>query len=886
MSLWRHFTRGVRGLLDRGTADRDVRDEVEHYLEQATADLEERGLSRDEARRTARLELGDAAAIRDEVRAYGWENVVSTCAADLRYAIRRLHHSPGFTATVAVTLALGIGATTAIFSAVNPILFEPLPYPQPGRLAMIWEATADGERMATTFGTYRGLVERSRSFEAIAVMKPWQPAMTGRSLPERFEGQRVSAGFFLVLGVHAALGRTFQPSDDVFRGPNVVILSDALWRRRFGGDRDIVGRAILLDDNPFTVIGVMPASFENVLAPDAEVWAPLQYNTSLPADGREWGHHLRMAGRLRSGVSLEWARNELQVVMRALARIYVKGYDSSGGAPAGFVVNSLQADIASGVRPALRAVIGAVILLLTIACVNVTGLLLARGAQRRGEFAMRAALGAGRGRLARQIVTESLVLAVLGGALGIGLAELGVRALVALAPPALPRVAAMTVSGSVFAFALVVTTLAGLLVGLVPAIQASRGDLHGRTQEESRRTAGSHQVARRALVVAEIALALMLLVSAGLLLHSLQRLFAVAPGFDASHLLTMQVQETGHRFDTAAARYRFFDDVREAVRRIPGVEAVGFTSQLPVSGDYEIYGVQFEKDRSANGEGAYRYAVSPGYLETMRIPLRRGRLLDEHDTGEAPAVVLINESFAKRKFHGEDPIGQRVRLGPDVGHSGRPGATIVGVVGDVKQESLAVAEEDAFYVPTKQWIWADKVLSLVVRVRGEAPAFAPAVRSAIWSVDRDQPIVRVATMDDLLARSAAERRFALMLFEAFALVALVLAATGIYGVLAAGVTERTREIGVRSALGASRRDIVRLVLGQAMTLTALGIVLGVGGAAAASRGIASLLFGVSPLDPMTYGGVLVLLCGVSAIACWAPAWRVARIDPAVTLRAE
>jgi predicted permease len=552
----------------------------------------------------------------------------------------------------------------------------------------------------------------------------------------------------------------------------------------------------------------------------------------------------------------------------------------------GFIANSLRSDLASGVKPALVAISGAVLLVLLIACVNVTNLLLARGAQRRGEFAMRAALGAGRWRLVRQLLAESLLLATLGGALGMMVAQFGVRALVALSPPELPRVDAIRLDGTVFVFALGISALIGLVGGLIPARQASRGDLHMGLQQSSARTAGGQQLTRRTLVVTEFAIALVLLVSAGLLLRSLQRLFAIDPGFDAAHVLTMQVQESGHRFDDDSARARFFTQALEAVRQVPGVASAAFTSQLPLSGDYESFGVQFAADPNDNSEVGLRYAVSPGYFEAMRIPLRRGRVLDEHDGVGAPLAVLLSESFARRKFPGQDPLGQRLRVGPDIGRADRPWGTVVGVVGDVKQASLALSDSDAFYTSTTQYAWVDSVQSLVARMRGDAAANTRAIKNAIWSVDRDQPVVRVATMDSLLAKSEAERHFVLILFEAFGLVALVLAATGIYGVLSGSVTERMREIGVRVAVGATRGDILALVIRQGLMLTAFGIVIGLAGAMAASQALITLLFGVSGLDPATYFGVIVLLTGVSLIACGFPAWRAAQIDPANTLRAE
>jgi putative ABC transport system permease protein len=455
---------------------------------------------------------------------------------------------------------------------------------------------------------------------------------------------------------------------------------------------------------------------------------------------------------------------------------------------------------------------------------------------------------------------------------------------VALAPAGLPRVGAIVVNRAMFGFGFAIATLIGLAVGVIPARQAARSDPHGDLRHGLRHT-GGHVSARRALVVVEVALALVLLVSSGLLLRSMERLFAVPLGFDASQLLTMQVQESGRRYRQDSARYRFFAQALEAVRHVPGVVAAGFTSQLPLSGDRDEYGAHFEATptRAASTYGVFRYAVSPGYLETMRIPLLRGRLLNEHDDGAAPLVAVISESVVNGQFGGADPIGQRLRMG---GPPDAPPYTIVGVVGDVKQLSLALSESGAVYHPTVQGRWVDNAASLVVRVRGDAGALAPAIRQAIWSIDKDQPVVRIATMEALLAGSAAERRFALILFEAFALAALMLAAAGIYGVLAGSVAERTREIGVRSALGASRADIVGLVVRQGMTLTSLGTVIGVAAAAAASQAIVAMLFGVSALDPVTYVGVVVLLTAVSAIACSVPAWRAARVDPAITLRAE
>ncbi len=885
MSLWRQLTRGLRALTHPDAADRDVADEVQDYLEHATAELERGGLSSDAARRAARVEFGNQTAIREQVRSYGWERLFEALASDLHSAARHLLHNPGFALVSILTLALGIGASTAIFSAVNPILFQPLPYPHTDRLMLIQEMGTNGALRRPTFGTFHGSAEASRTVDAMAVMKPWQPTLVGTDLPERLEGQRVSAGYFRALGVSPAMGRGFEAADDQLRGPNVVVLSDRLWRQRFAGDSAILGKQVTLDAIPFTVIGVMPGSFENVLAPSADLWAPLQYDPSLPAEGREWGHHLRMVGRLCADVSANQAANEFQEILRPFARIYAKGYDCCGGAPDRMAVNRLQDELTRAVKPSLLAILGAVVLVLLIVCVNVTNLLLARSARRRSEFALRAALGAGRMRLIRQLLAESLLLAVAGGILGMVIAEIGVRGLVALSPLGLPRAGAITVDGTVFGFGLGITTLVGLIVGLAPALQASHSDPHNALRQSSRTSTGGHQLTRRMLVVAEVALALVLLVGAGLLLRSVENLFAIDPGFDSTHLLTMQVQVSGRRFNTDKTRAQFFTRALEEVRKVPGVAAAAFTTQLPLSGDIAVYGMQFEPQPNDTSEALLQYAVSPGYFDAMRIALRVGRLLDERDRAGAPTAVLISESFAKRKFPGQTPIGQRVRVGAGVGRAERPWATIVGVVGDVKQTSLAVSASDAFYTTTAQWEWVETAQSLVIRTHGDSAALASAIRRAVWSVDKDQPVVRTATMDTLLAASQAERHFALILFEAFGIVALVLAAVGIYGVLSGSVTERMREIGVRTALGASRRDILGLILRQGMTLTGIGVVIGLGAAVAASQAIISMLFGISRFDPITYFGVIALLALVSAIACWVPAWRAAKVDPSITFRA-
>ena len=893
MTWWRQFSRGVGGLLHRSERDSAIDDEVEHYFREAVEDWRRRGLSEEEARCAVRLEMGSQHAAEEQLRSYGWEDAVRTFFSDLRFAARQMRSNPGFTAISAITLALGIGASTAIFSAVNPILFKPLPYPHPGRILMIWN-TWQGARSEMAFGTWRELSQRSHSFESTAIFEPWQPAMTGGREPQRLEGQSVSAGFFRVLGVAPVLGRDFRTADEGPNKPGVVILSDKLWRHLFAADPRILGRTVKLDGDLYTVIGVLPRGFEDVLSPSAELWAPDQYDSSeitREFNTWEWGNHLRMVGRLRPGVTRAEAGSELDQIARTPWPQFPR--PRWAALQRGLIIDSLQDDIAHTVKPALLAVFGAVLIVLAIACANVTNLLIARGAHRTGEFAVRGALGASRLRIARQLVTESLLLSSLGGALGIAAAWAGVRVIVALSPAQLPRLDAISFDPAAFLFGFVLISLIGLTAGLFPALHISRNDLQSGLQQASRRTTGRHLWTRRALAVAEIAMALILLVSAGLLLRSMQRLLSVSPGFNPSNLLTMQVVTSGHKFDNLASdpgggdrvRRRFFAQALDAVRRVLGVESAAFTSLLPLSDDPPVvgqYGAQFADQDSESGYNVFRYAVSPDYCETMGIPLISGRLLDERDTAGAPQAALISESLARRHFGSRNPIGSRLHVGP----RDRPWYTVVGVVGDVKQTSLSLDDDDAVYLSTEQTWFADDTLSFVIRTHGSAAALLPQVKSAIWSVDKNQPIVRVLTMDRMVAITEAQRRFILILFEAFGVVALLLAAVGLYGVLSGGIAERMHEIGVRMALGASRGDILALAFRDGMQVVLWGMTIGACGALAASRGISSLLFGTSTLDPVSWLGMITLLAAVAAAACWVPAWRGANVDPVCTLRSE
>jgi putative ABC transport system permease protein len=887
MALWRQLTRGLRALAHRDAADRDVADELQHYLDESTREHLERGLSPDAAHRAARVEIGSLTAAREQVRSSGWEQGPLAVVADLRYAARRLRRAPAFTLVAVLTLGLGIGATTAIFSAVAPILFEPLAYPNASRLVLLSDYAADAEPIAVTYGTYRELAERSRSFAGLAVADRWQPALMGLAEPERLTGARVSAHYFDVLGVAPARGRSFTAADDRPGAPLVALVGEGFVHRRFGEDAAILGRQIELDGDAYTVIGIMPRGFQDVLWPSAEVWAPRRYRDRASFQSAEWGHHMRMIGRLASGTSVEQARLEIAAIGRAPSASFPR--PPWADLSQGLAVEPLQAAVTRGVRPALLAIFAAVGLLLAIACVNVAGLLLARGSARQRELAIRTALGAGRGRLVRQLVTESLLLAIAGGTIGLAVATSGLHALLALAPASLPRPTAVGLDSTTFAFAAALITLVGVAVGLAPALQWTREDLRSGAASGTRATGGSPHTLRRTLVVAELALALVLLVGAGLMVRSLARLFAVSPGFDGSHVLTMQVEAAGHAYDDEPATFRFFEQALDVVRHVPGVIDAAFTSQLPLTSDLDGYGVVFEsipRTDPNSAPNALRYAVTPNWFQTMGIPLRRGRLFNTFDRPGAPEAIVISESLARHAFPGRNPIGQRFRAGPEIEQTDRPWGIVVGVVGDVKQTSLALGGPDAFYVAMGQWPWVDNVQSLAVRTAGDPTALVPAVEHAIWSVDPNQPITRVATMQNLVGQSEAARHFVLMVFELFGLAALALAALGVYGMMAGSVTERLREIGVRAALGASRGRILRMVLRQGLGLAAIGALVGSSLALVASQGLATLIFGISRFDPLTYIGVLAMLVTVSMVACLLPAWRASRVDPVQVLRGE
>jgi putative ABC transport system permease protein len=797
--------------------------------------------------------------------------------ADLRVAARLLRRSPAFTFVSVVTLGLAIGATTAIFSVIEPVLLRPLPYPNAEQLALVYERNADGSRDNIGFATFHDLVAQSRTIEHAAALGEWQPTLSDKSEPERVRGDRVSWTYFRTLGVRPALGRDFTEDEDAPGKNQVVMLSYGLWQRRYGGDTSIVGKAISIDGNPMTVAGVMPATFDNALSPQAKIWRVLGYlNQSYAC---RTCHSLRMIARIRPGVSLETAQGELDGIKSQLMQEYPKEY-----AAAGTIVGRVQDEVTMATRPALWALGGAVLLVLLIAVSNVVSLQLARAIRRVQEFAVRGALGASRARMIRQLLTEGLLLATLGGIAGLIVVYATLPLLVARLPQNMPRLAAIHVDPGALGVVTAIVLLLAVVMGLAPA----RGrfiDLSSALRSGRRLSGTANHATRATLVVGEVALAMILLVSAGLLGRSLVRLMSMDAGFDTTHLLTLEINSTGARYGNDTSVYEFHDRVREAVGALPGVVSVAVANQLPLGGNVDMYGVADPDNLPAKLEQlpfADRYTVSTGYLNTMRIPVLAGRGLTTADENEsAPKVALVSEALAKRVWPNESPLGKRMRAGG----AEYPIRTVIGVTGNIRHSGLDAKTTMQWYAPERQFD-ADNQEVLIVRTAGDPGALAPAVRRAISAIDPTQPIVKIATMDDVVAASTSQRRLALVLFATFAGAALLLAIAGIYGVLAGTVSERTREIGVRSALGATPQRLIGQIVRQGGRLAAFGILLGLGGSIALTRYLQSLLFGVPPNDPVTLVGVCLLLAAVTLAASFVPAARAARVEPSTALRSE
>ncbi|UQA57147.1 ABC transporter permease [Polyangium aurulentum] len=800
---------------------------------------------------------------------------------DVRFALRMLRKAKAFTVAALVVLALGIGATSAIFSVVNAVVLRPLPYPDSDRVAVLHsDFRAQGlDEMPYSIPEFHDLRSQNRSFEALAAYQMRDANLGGVEPPERLLVAAVSPSFFPVLRVEAAPGRTFTPDEEKLGNDRVVLLSHALWQRRFGGDSGLVGRSIQLNGNPHTVVGVLPRGF--ALPSKADLWIPLA-PTALDAseERRNWRNH-EIIGRLKPGVTLAQAHEDLGAIYRRMF-----GEERSESTAPRVRVRTLKDFTVGETGTTLLFLLGAVAFVLLIACANVANLLLARTAARGREIAVRAALGAGSGRIAVQFLIESAVLALLGGALGLLLALWGVDALVAIDPDRLPRAEEIQLDGVVVAFTLGVSLLTGVVFGVIPALHAGRVDPAEVLKEGSRGTAGGRMGRfRNALVVAQIALALVLLAGAGLMTRSLAAMTRAPLGFDPQGVLTAKLALMGPRYEDPKARAAFFRDLLDRVRHLPGVSAAGVTTGLPISRrNTQSFAVE-GRPLAPNQRLPYaiRREVSPGYFEAMRVPLISGRLFNEQDTEGAPLVAVVNQALVAAYFPDGNAIG--ARIGRPCGDPEEcPQMTIVGVVGNVREVEVEDTLAPAFYAPYAQTAWMN--VAIAIRTSQDPTALISALRSEIRAVDREQPIYEALPMQVLVEQRLGPRRFALEILGIFALTALVLAAVGLYGVTAFAVAQREREFGIRLALGAEARDILGMVLRKSLVLTGIGIGAGLVASLALSRVMASVLYGVSERDPLTLAIACPVLAGAALLASFFPARRATRVPPAIALRAE
>ena len=792
--------------------------------------------------------------------------------SDLRYAFRTLSHSPAFTSVAVIVLALGIGANTAIFSVVDAVLLRPLPYRDPAQLAMLWQRftpEVGGGRLNISPPEYVEYRTRATSIASMGAGFQNDFNLTDGDEPERVHGALVTSSLFETLGVRPLLGRLLTTADEAPGAARVAVLSYGLWQRRFGGDAQIVGKAYKSGGLPVTVVGVMPPSFRHM---NAELWRPLGFTERDLADRAH--HFLDVVVRFKPGVTLETAQRDVQ---RA---------GSEFGVGRGLVyVNPLDRETVGDVRPILLVLAGAVTLVLLIACANVANLLLTRGAGRQRELAVRAALGAGRGRLVRQLLAESLTLSLLGAAVGLLLALWAIKVLRVAAPAGLPRLEEIGVDGRALVFTLGVSLVTGLVFGAAPALHGARADLATALGAGGGRAAGSvrHRRVRWALVVAELAFSLMLLIGAGLLVRTVMRLYGVRPGIDASSVLTFQTVLPFTRFPDGRAQTVFFDQAIERIKTLPGVQSAAVVSTLPFSDQRNSSSVMFRgRGRPEGGfpEVEIR-SVSPEFFKTMGIGLRSGRLLGLADRADAPRAVVINETMARRWYPGADPIGQRLTFFVRDTTDWRE---IVGVVSDVRSAGLTRDAKEEIYAAFAQQ--ALPAANVVVRATGDPIALASAVRGAMRAVDAAQPIFELRTMTSVIDQTITRERFSMLVLGIFSAVALLLAMIGTYGVVSYSVAQQSREIGIRRALGAQRRDVMALVVGQGARVTAVGLALGVGGALLLTRVLGRLLYGVTATDPVTFGAVTVLLGVIALAATYIPARRAATVDPMQALRSD
>jgi len=816
---------------------------------------------------------------------------MQTLIQDLRYGARMLWKKPGFTLIAVVTLALGIGANTAIFSVVNAVLLRPLPYAEPGRLVALWESNTQRpmSRDSISYPNFFDWRVKSKSFDRMASYYTNDMALTGVATPVNLRSAVVSPDLFAVLGVKPQLGRWFVAEEEK-PGTRATIINNGLWRRQFGADPNIIGRALTLNGKPFNVVGVMPAGFQfPIEAEPIEVWVTSSIDGEKtdpkePAQNEQRGaHYLQAVGRLKSGVTLEQAQAEMNLIGANLEKQYPDSNTRHG-----VKLISYHNDLVHDYSEALWLILGAVGCVLLIACANVANLLLARATARYKEIAVRAALGAGRWRVVRQLLTESLLLSLVGGLLGLLLAWWGTAALVKLIPEDLPRLAEIDIDRWVFGFMLLISVVTGVVFGLAPALQASKIELTEAMKDGARGAGvgGGRGRLRGALVVAEIAIALVVLIGAGLLLQTFRRLQQVDLGFDTHNILTATVELPDARYPKPEQAAAFYQTLLDRVKAMPGVEAVSAIVPQPLSGDTMMISFDIEGRNIPKGERPVSHfrSISLDYFSVMKIPLLAGRAFTERDDAHNPGVVIVNETFAKRHFLNENPIGKHVK--PGIALEGEQvWREIVGVVKDVKhRQSLSRDYEPEYYLPHAQM--PINSMNLIVRATNDPRSLARGLQHEVQSLDRDIPVFRIKTLDQYLGVAVAQPKFNALLLSLFAGLALLLTAIGLYGLMSYSVVQRAQEIGIRIALGAQTGDVLKMVLRQGLKLTALGLLIGLAAAYALTRYMQSLLFGVKAADPLTFAAIALLLMAVALLACWVPARRAAEVDPLEALRTE
>ena len=805
---------------------------------------------------------------------------MNTLLQDLRYGARMLFRNPGFTFVAVLALTLGIGATTAIFSVVNSVLLKPLPYPESERLVYLWETSPQIDEMSVAYPNYQDWRAQNEVFEHIGVYRRQSYNLTGTGEPERLTGGMMSAELFEALRINPLRGRLFTNDEDQPGAQPVAVLSYALWQRRFGGDPGVLDQQMTLNDRSFTVIGVMPPDFQ--FPSRVELWTPVGQSAKDPG-WENRGNHPGLYGiaRLKPGVTVEQARAN----MESIAVNLEKQFPDNNTGNRITVTPALEVFVGD-VRPALRVLLGVVALVLLIACANVANLLLARATSRQKEMAIRTAMGASRWRIVRQLLTESVLLSPAGGALGLLLAGWGVHLIVAISPNSIPRSREITVDNRVLVFTIAVAVLTGVIFGLVPALQSSKPNLNETLKDAGRGSTGRRHVLRNVLVVAEVMMTMMLLVGAGLMVRSFYRLQHVDPGFNVDNLLTFGVALPDTKYKEEAQRINFYDQLVARLRTLPGVETVGLSTGLPLgnNGWQTSFVIDGQPPPEPGKTPLTEAAVaSPDYFRAMGITILKGRNFTEADTKDTPRVTLIDEEFARRYFPGEEAIGKHIRPGGN--DPSNPLVEIIGVVRRVKMEGLS-QESDRVqsYYPFRQL--PSNGMTITIKTSGDPMNLASAVREQVLAIDPEQPIYNLNSMQQLRADSIAPERLNLMLFTCFAVVALTLACVGIYGVMSYAVTQRTHEIGIRMALGAQTRNVLGMVIRQGMLLTMTGLGLGIGGALLVTRLMASLLFGVSATDPLTFIAIPLLLAGVALGACSVPARRATKVDPMIALRYE